>query len=102
MKLSATSGGSAIDITAGGAAGNVLCKIGDLCPANYHVEDHKCKPCASYYENAAGDDVHHQDTKCTKKMCTAGQYVKTKACVACPPGETSTAAWMGGGDTHCH
>merc|ERR1711966_280702 len=74
--LAASSGGAAITVS-GGAAGNVFCPVGGLCPADYHVAGHTCKPCASYYENAAGDDVHHQDTACTRKMCAANEYVTT-------------------------
>ena len=94
-----------IDITGGGGAGNLLCKAGALCMKDYHVQSHKCKPCASYYENAAGDDVHHQNTVCTRKLCPVNQYVNNHQCLACPPYSSSSQQprpWVGGPNTHCH
>jgi hypothetical protein len=105
ITLSATAGGSLIAIAAdSGAVGNVFLPVNDLCPANYHVVEHKCKPCAQHYVNAAGDDLHHQNTACTRDVCAVNERVTSaNACEACGAGlKHAAGAWKGGAETFCH
>merc|ERR1711991_210605 len=60
----------------------------ESCAVNEHVQNHACVKCEVTYgnigwENDAGDDPHHHDTTCHKKLCAENERVVGHKCVSC-------------------
>ena len=77
-----------------------------ICSEGEHVESHQCQPCASGYDNDAGDDASGVDTNCGKIVCPLNTHVSDSStsaiCKPCAEGTfNDIVSELSSGDTTC-
>ena len=77
-----------------------------ICSEGEHVESHQCQPCASGYDNDAGDDASGVDTNCGKIVCPFNTHVSDSStsaiCKPCAEGTfNDIVSELSSGDTTC-